>query len=154
MKVEKICFDLDGTLADLYAVENWLAMLRSYDETPYRKAKPLVNMSLLAKELNKIQKAGIDIVIITALSKEPTPDYDKAVIRAKKLWLQEHLPSVAFDELHFIAYTDCKNDCLLDTSTAILFDDEERHREKWGGESYQPADIFPILKQILKGDDL
>ena len=33
-----ICFDMDGTIADLYAVENWLPMLRAFDPTPYEVA--------------------------------------------------------------------------------------------------------------------
>ena len=29
-----IWFDMDGTIANLYGVENWLPMLRAYDPTP------------------------------------------------------------------------------------------------------------------------
>ena len=29
-----IYFDMDGTIADLYAVDGWLDMLRAYDPTP------------------------------------------------------------------------------------------------------------------------
>ena len=43
------CFDMDGTIADLYADPNWLPKLRAYDPTPYINAKPLVNMSRLAR---------------------------------------------------------------------------------------------------------
>ena len=66
----KIWLDMDGTIADLYAVEGWLDMLRAYDPTPYAKAKPLVNMSLLATLLNNRQKEGFKICIVSALSKE------------------------------------------------------------------------------------
>ena len=31
-----ICFDMDGTIADLYAVPGWLEKLRAEDATPYR----------------------------------------------------------------------------------------------------------------------
>ena len=37
--LKMICFDMDGTIADLYAVDNWLAKLRAEDETPYQEAK-------------------------------------------------------------------------------------------------------------------
>ena len=43
----RINFDMDGTIANLYGVENWLEMLMAEDETPYAIAKPLVNLSLL-----------------------------------------------------------------------------------------------------------
>ena len=48
-----IWFDMDGTIADLYAVENWLPMLRAYDPAPYTLAKPLVHMATLARLLHK-----------------------------------------------------------------------------------------------------
>ena len=38
-----INFDLDGTIADLYGVENWLPMLVAHDETPYIIAKHIVD---------------------------------------------------------------------------------------------------------------
>ena len=30
-KVKMVCFDMDGTVADLNGVDNWLPMLRAYD---------------------------------------------------------------------------------------------------------------------------
>ena len=33
-----IYFDMDGTIANLYAVENWLDMLRAFNPTPYEQA--------------------------------------------------------------------------------------------------------------------
>ena len=43
-----IWFDMDGTIANLYGVENWLPMLRAYDPTPYANAVPLLRLSRLA----------------------------------------------------------------------------------------------------------
>ena len=51
-----ICFDMDGTIADFYGVENWLEYLKSENPYPYMIAKPLVNMSALARVLNNRQK--------------------------------------------------------------------------------------------------
>ena len=52
MLEKEICFDMDGTLADLYGVPDWLAKLRSFDPTPYKVAKPLLNMAVLARLLH------------------------------------------------------------------------------------------------------
>ena len=41
-----INFDMDGTLADFYGVDNWLEYLVNKDAYPYAAAKPLMNMSL------------------------------------------------------------------------------------------------------------
>ena len=79
----KICFDMDGTIANLYAVENWLNMLRAYDPTPYAQAEPMLNMSAFARLLHTAQRLGYKIVIISWLSKASTADYDMAVTQAK-----------------------------------------------------------------------
>ena len=36
-----IYLDMDGTIADLYAVPNWLKMLRAENPAPYIQAEPL-----------------------------------------------------------------------------------------------------------------
>ena len=34
-----IWFDMDGTIANLYGVENWLPKLRAHDASPYADAE-------------------------------------------------------------------------------------------------------------------
>lgn len=82
--VKKIWFDMDGTIADLYADPDWLPKLRAYDPTPYANAKPLLDMELLATLLNALQNKGYEICIVSWLSKKPTPTYDRLVTEAKK----------------------------------------------------------------------
>lgn len=142
----KIWLDMDGTIADLYAVENWLDMLRAYDATPYASAKPIVNMSLLARLLNSRQREGFKICIISALSKEPTPEYDRAVIKAKTAWLKHHLPSVHFDEIKFVPYTYEKNS--VNSGDDILFDDEQRHLTAWTGIAFHASKLIIGLKAL------
>ena len=147
----RICFDMDGTIANLYAVKNWLPMLRSYDPTPYAEAGVMLNMQLLARLLNRVQAAGNELVIVSWLSKDPTPEYDEAVTEAKLGWLHRHLRSVLWDEINIVSHGVCKNEfCMNDND--ILFDDEEQNRETWDGEAYKPADIIEVLKGILSGD--
>ena len=40
-----ICFDMDGTIADLYNVPNWLPKLRAEDASPYEDAAPIYDMN-------------------------------------------------------------------------------------------------------------
>ena len=43
--MEKILnWDMDGTIADLYGVEDWMKMLDACDSTPYKVAEALVDM--------------------------------------------------------------------------------------------------------------
>ena len=143
-----IWFDMDGTIANLYAVENWLSKLRDYDASPYADAKVMHNMSQLARLLNKVQAIGYGIGIISWLSKFPTPEYDEAVTQAKLNWLGQHLKSVHFDEIHIVSYGTPKSDFMY-TDNDILFDDEEKNRTEWTGEAHEPNEIMETLKELL-----
>lgn len=142
----KIWFDMDGTIADLYGVENWLEMLIAHDETPYAIAKPIVNLSVLARLMNKIQRKGFEICIVSALAKDSTAEYDERVRNAKIKWLANHLKSVHFDEIRFVPYWYTKND--VNTGADVLFDDEERHLEKWTGTAVHASKMIETLKAI------
>ena len=126
-----IYFDMDGTIADLYGVEGWLDMLRASDPTPYRIAKPLLNMRSLARRLNTLQRKGYTLGIISWLSKDCSPAYAEEITQAKREWLAKHLGSVKWDELHFVAYGTRKSE-VARIGQGILFDDDEGNREEWG----------------------
>ena len=142
-----IWFDMDGTIADLYSVENWLPMLRAYDPSPYMLAKPLVRLSTLAYMLNRLRAKGYRVGVISWGSKCSTPAYDAAVTAAKTKWLQTHLPSVDFDEIHITPYGVPKQN-FKNTDADILFDDEERNRINWGENAHTETEIFDILKSL------
>lgn len=144
-----IWFDMDGTIADLYSVENWLPKLRAEDASPYAEAAVMHNMSLLARYLNKLQTLGYTIGIITWLAKDSTREYDEAVRQAKSEWLQLHLHSVTFNEVYMVNYGIPKS-IFMNTDTDILFDDNEEIRNEWTGETYEPIEIFTVLKKLLQ----
>ena len=142
----KIWFDMDGTIADLYGVENWLDYLMASDTTPYLAAKPLVNLSILARYLNRAQKVGHEIGIISWTSKGGTDLYNGEVALAKMVWLHKHLPSVVWDNIKIVAYGTNKYEACGD---GILFDDEAHNREAWKDEAYTPEKILEVLKKVL-----
>lgn len=149
------CFDMDGTIADFYGVENWLPMLLACDPTPYKVAKPLMNFSALARQLNAAQRNGAKLVIISWCSKCGTPEFDMMVEAAKREWLMEHLPSVMWDAIHVVPYgTDKAEVCGVDGNDFFLFDDEEGNRNNWeelDGLAFNPSDITEILKRFNRG---
>lgn len=144
-----IWWDMDGTIANLYAVDGWLDMLRAYDETPYEEAEVMLNMALFARYLHKVQKLGYRIGVISWLSKMPTPEYDEAVTEAKLEWLMKHLPSVRWDEINIVAHGTPKQN-FMETENDILFDDEDQNRANWYGEAYKPEDIMTVLKNLVR----
>ena len=144
-----IYFDMDGTLANLYAVEDWLTKLRTYDATPYAEAPVMTNMQALAHRLNKLQENGYTIGIISWLSKDSTPEYDTAVIAEKLAWLKKHLHSVEWNEVHMVAYGKRKSK-LAQIKDGYLFDDNESVRREWikhnpNGWAFDVDDILGVL---------
>ena len=55
-KMYTIYFDMDGTIADLYNVENWLPKLRAEDASPYVEAEIMVDASELQLYLKRLRK--------------------------------------------------------------------------------------------------
>ena len=98
----KINFDMDGTIADLYGVSNWLEDLLHEDVRPYVEARPLVNLQALARVLNRLIRAGYEVNIISWTSRGGSSAYNEAVKKAKIAWLNQHLASVKFSEIIII----------------------------------------------------
>ena len=146
MMNKAIYFDMDGTIADLYGVKNWLSYLIERNPLPYEIAKPLIQLSALARKLNKLQALGWKIGVVSWLSKEDNPDYNKVVTEAKKMWLKKHLASVHFDDVKIVSYGTPKSTVV--NEIGILFDDEERNRIEWnnaGGNAYDVNNILEVL---------
>lgn len=142
-----INFDLDGTLCNLYGVENWLEMLIAEDTTPYTVAEPLLRLCTLARKLNALQRAGYNIAIVSWLSKSGSRAYNDAVTVAKLAWLRKHLPSVNWDRITIVPYgTPKQNFC--ETPFDILFDDEAKNRDNWTGIAYDVENIMEVLKNL------
>jgi len=147
MTTTTIFFDMDGTIADLYGVENWLDYLIAKDALPYEIAKPLLRLNALARVLNRLQKAGYRIGIISWLAKNSTENYDEDVTKAKREWLKKHLASVDFNEINIVKYGTPKQ-TFAKTDEDILFDDEEKNRKEWTGKAFDVNEIIEILKGL------
>ena len=152
--VKMICFDMDGTIADLYAVRGWEPMLRAEDPTPYIEAKPLWDMEELKVVLVELQKKNIEIRIITWLAIDSSQVYKDEVREAKLDWLAEM--GFPFDRFHGVQYGTTKADCvrryLEDDETAILIDDNAKVRSGWHlGDTVDPTavDIIEYLRSLI-----
>lgn len=145
--MKEIWFDMDGTIANLYAVEGWLDYLRSEDVYPYANAETMMNFSLLARLLNRLQGMGWKVGIISWTAKNGSEAYNLAVEVAKRAWLARHLPSVEWNEIKVVRYGTNKWETC---GGGILFDDEERNRNDWKENAYSPEMILEILKALVR----
>ena len=151
--IREICFDMDGTIADLYSVNGWLDYLIAEDVTPYAQAKVMLNMSALARHLNRLQRKGYTIKIISWLSKNGSDDYNDRVTETKKAWLKKHLASVHFDDIIIVKYGTTKANCTRHhKGYQVLVDDNADVRKGWnlGHTINANEDILSALAELLE----
>ena len=144
-----IYFDMDGTIANLYGVNEWLKRIRAYDAKIYAEAKPLCNMNTLARRLNQLQAQGVKIGIISWGSKDKDTDFLAAVKTEKLRWLHKHLKSVHWDEIHIVEYGTPKSS-FRSSFDDILFDDEVGNLTDWGMGGFHPDAITTVLKALCR----
>lgn len=150
----KIVFDMDGTIADLYAVENWEPRLRAEDASPYAEAVPMWNMEILNQLLEMLKAQGHEIIVVTWLSKNSTEEYKDAVREAKREWLAEQC--FPYNRFHGVQYGATKADSIRKymnpDEEAILIDDNAKVRNGWHlGRAIDPTaiDIIQFLESLL-----
>jgi len=145
-----LVFDLDGTLVDLYGVQNWLAMLRAEDVRPYVVAKPLYDMDMVNNLIALLKEDGWRIVVTTWLSKEASRSYDNAVRKAKLDWLDRM--GFDYDEIHLVRYGTTKANCTRRLKGyQVLVDDNAKVRQGWTlGATIDPTqDLIVSLMELL-----
>lgn len=125
-----LVFDMDGTIANLYGVENWLENLRAYNPRPYEIAEPMYDMDTLVEILNTLKSIGWRVVVTSWLAKNSCSDYDRLVRKAKIEWLRKY--NFPFDEIHLVKYGTTKANCTRKIGGyQILVDDNEQVRNGW-----------------------
>ena len=152
--LKMVCFDMDGTIADLYGVPGWLDMLNANDPTPYEVANPMWDMRDLVDVLYELKANGIEIRVVTWLSQGSTAEYDEMVRNAKREWLETY--GLPIDHFHGVQYGATKANSvrkyLAVNETAILVDDNAKVRKGWTlGETIDPTtcDLVNALRKLL-----
>jgi hypothetical protein len=116
---------MDGTIADLYGVEDWLPKLRSENTSPYSDALPIYNMLELSAIIDVFRSIGYKVIIVSWGSMGGSNEYTREVKKVKQEWLKRYL--FPYDELHVIKYgtpktkfTNEDNVILVDDSTEVI----------------------------------
>ena len=153
-KVKMLVFDMDGTIADLFGVENWLPMLQGSNPYPYITAEPMWDMEILADLLNEFRAQGGIVAVVSWLAMDSTQQYKEMVRLAKREWLMKF--GFPADKIHLVQYGATKANSvrklLQEDETAILFDDSEKVRSGWTlGETIDPTeqDILEVIRGLL-----
>jgi len=144
-----IVFDMDGTIANLYGVDNWLLMLRAEDTTPYEIAEPLFDMDILATLLECLKAYGWRIAVTTWGAKNGTKEYNARTMKAKRDWLDAY--NFPYDEFHGVQYGTTKANCTRNKADfQILVDDNDTIRKGWTlGKAIDPTELLATLIDLL-----
>ena len=102
LKNSHIILDLDGTLYDLYNVDNWLEKVESGDPSVFTEGGALVNIDKLNKKIEIFQKMGCTFSVVTWLPMGATEKYKKECYSRKMNWCRENLPTIS--EVNIIDY--------------------------------------------------
>ena len=148
-----LIFDMDGTLADFYNVENWLDYLLNNDPFPYEIAKPIYSMPDLCNILLSLKKAGWLIGITSWAAKKSSYDFKIATTKAKIKWLQKY--NFPADFINIVDYGTEKSQYSKDLGGfQILVDDEENNLTNWklGSTIDAKQNIIPALISLLKNE--
>lgn len=149
-----IFFDMDGTIANLYNIKDWLYKIIDEDSSPYIEAVPLGDLSKIADICKELQNKGIKIGVISWLAKNGSKEYNSKVRKAKRAWLKENFP-VALDELHIVKHGYPKRK-VAGKNGDILIDDEIENIKNWIGKKRDRKAIYCnnnfeiILKELEK----
>lgn len=126
-KYNAVLLDMDGTIANTYAISDWLDQLRNESVKPFEVAEPLISESTLLSLFT-----DENIIVCTMLPKGValgTP-YANACQQAKREWLGKYFPNLT--NILFMEYGNDKS--LGDYSkNCLLVDDSDTIRSNFNG---------------------
>ena len=125
-----LVFDMDGTIADLYAQEDWLEKLNNKDVSPFINAPLIYSQLEISKTISKCKANGWNIFIITYGPKNHDNKFLKEVTNAKLDWLKKY--KLPYDNFICTRWGIQKWEHIpKDAQLAILVDDDKQNRLEW-----------------------
>lgn len=146
-----IYLDMDGTIADLYGVNDWLSLLHAENVAPYEQAKPLINMDELIKIL---ADSRVESNIISWTCKDGSAKYNRKIRYAKLRWLKKYHLTNHISKYYIIDYGTPKSTVVHRplSGSDILIDDEPNNQLEWlaaGGSVIGIKNLITELKKVL-----
>ena len=135
MKKINVYLDMDGTIADLYGIENWLPRLRASDRTIFLECEPLITEEMLFETFPEDE---YEIKILSMTPKGASKSYCVNVAKQKSEWLDIYFPRIT--KRIYKRYGHNKN--LKNSKNAILVDDSAPIRKSWNGKALDPATLW------------
>lgn len=147
-----IALDMDGTIAALYRVSNWLEAIQTHDAAPYYNAGAMGDTDYLNTLIELYKDAGGHVCVVSWTAKgNSSHAYYTATQAAKMLWLRENLPAI--EDVRIVEYGTPKYLVVKDVRHTVLFDDEKQNRDAFrraGGQARYPKSLCRFLVAQIK----
>ena len=134
----KITMDLDGTVYDLYSVENWLEKLRSEDSSVFSEGDFIGDYNRFKTVCEKLVAMGVQFEVITWLPMQASPEYELECTEVKREWVKKFMPFVT--EFTAQSYGIPKQNAIKKRAkTMYLLDDNKEICEMWKTDKMRKA---------------
>ena len=134
----KIYFDLDGTVYDLYNVENWLEKLRSEDASVFSEGNFIGDYNRFKTVCEKLVSVGVQFEVITWLPMQASEEYEIECTEVKREWVKKFMPFVT--EFTAQSYGIPKQNAIKKRAkTMYLLDDNKEVCEMWKTDKMRKA---------------
>lgn len=90
----KVYFDLDGTVYDLYNKPNWLDDLENEKPNVFTANRFMPDPVRFRKLIGDLLMLGVEFEVITWLSMQSSPEYEKVCSAEKTEWVKKYMPFV------------------------------------------------------------
>lgn len=131
MKHITICFDLDGTLFDLYGKKNWLEMLKAENPNAFEgDFLPEIDKDDLYFFMKKLANRNVRFEVVTWLPKFASAEYEQKCAEKKRKWVKKNLPFIA--NVSCQSYGTPKQKAIIKKASKMyLIDDSEEVGKMW-----------------------
>lgn len=160
--MNSIWFDMDGTIAELYKVKDWLPALRSNDWSVYDRCLPRAHFERINAAIEALVENGWQVGVITWASKGI--DWGKAdlnvITETKFEWLCRFFPALADGKFACIPYGYDKAQFMHEMHNnynpyeiSYLVDDNKEVRAAWRkhGENFKTIDASRSFHRAIEG---
>lgn len=134
----KIWLDLDGTVYDLYNINNWKPRLEAEDPTVFEEGGFIGDYDRFISICNKLVSIGVQFGVITWLSMQSSVEYEIECTKVKRSWVNKFMPFVT--EFNAQSYGTPKQNAIQKRAkTMYLLDDNKDVCEMWWAEETRRA---------------
>lgn len=143
-----INFDLDGTLYNLYSMENWLSRIEQEEKNVFTDGEFITNYDEFIECIDLLKERGYKFNVITWLPMGASKAYEKQCTEEKLKWIEKYLPFV--EKIKITPYGKEKHKQI---KQGVLIDDNKVVCSMWNGSNRKAINVsekFNVVKALRK----